>query len=99
MSRSIFHDWMKASGFHGKQVTMAAGSLGLTFNEGRRRSTSHADLPRIECLGLTAAYLNLPPWEEGFSDILDEDAKLAVELARRAIQRSIEKATKTQEVA
>lgn len=88
-SADVLKDWMRASGFNGKQVAMAGASIGMQPAAIQNRHRGVTDMPRIETLGLTAAFLGFPPWAPGFADALDDDARAAVRIARREIERCI----------
>lgn len=89
MKRTAFSDWARASGFHGRALVKAGASVGLRPHQVRTRTQGIVAQSEIELRGLTAAYLGLPPWAPGLADVLDEEARAAVTVARHALARCL----------
>lgn len=89
MNGDVLREWAKASGFNMRQQALAAESIGMTRDQWRARVNGRAQVQPFEMLALSAAYLGLPPWRPGFADALDDDARLAIDMARRQVARCL----------
>jgi hypothetical protein len=81
---SVFSMWMKALGFHGKQVSQAAGLIGINNpNTAGQTYRGEREMTTSELLAMSAIRAGLEPW----SPENDSDAVLVravLDMARRA---------------
>lgn len=84
---AAFRDYMKAMGFNGKQVGVAAESIGLSKRAGIERTMGVTPVKLHDRLAMSAKVAGLPPWSEKMSTFLDEDARAAFRLASREMDR------------
>lgn len=69
-------------GFNKKQITEAGEGLGMTSNQAKHRHRELVKIPRVEKLGLTAAFFDLPEWSPEFADASAVDLAKAYAGAR-----------------
>lgn len=88
---SLFSSWVRATGHNRRQVKAAGASLlGLDGRKAEIRNREIVSVPKIERLGLTAAFLGIPEWNAAFADASDEDlveARVGAKLVREALER------------
>jgi hypothetical protein len=80
---SIFAAWLRAMGFHKKQVTEAGAFLDLSPTQAHRRSDGRTPVTHLDQLGMTAAWLGLPAFESHFADLSEEDLRRLARHAQR----------------
>lgn len=84
---AAFRDYMKAMGFNGKQVGVAAETIGLSKRAGIERTMGVTPIKVQDRLAMSAKVAGLPPWSDKMSEFLDDDARAAFRLASREMKR------------
>lgn len=79
---SLFAAWARGMGYNGKQLTEAGRTLGYEGRQVEIRNRGIVELRKIERLGLTAAFFDLPEFEAAFGDATGLDLAKAYAGAR-----------------
>ena len=79
--------WMKSTRIRNMHAAEAA--IGVSYNVLVNISRGARDLNKTEALAMTAHAFGLQPWTDAHASAIDEDARLAIEMARRQIARCL----------
>jgi hypothetical protein len=79
--RTDLQSWLHAMGYHFRQFDAAGAHIGLNASQMTSRSMRKIELSKAELMAMSAAWLDIPPWQSGLATLTDDQR---VEINRQA---------------